>query len=81
MLHILTHDIDRVMPIIVSRQQFVLLRQKFAYSSLVQAEDIFFGHGMGRVADKLQTLFHAIDAVFTLVVGGISGHDLSDAVS
>ena len=79
-LHPLAHDIDRVMPVIISRQQTVLLRQKFTYGSIVEPEDILLGNRMGGIADKLQSLFHSVDAVFTLISGGISGHDFPDAV-
>ena len=60
------------------RQQFVLCRQILSGADLIQLVQIFLGDLILLVGNKIQPTFHAVNAVFLLIAGGVINPIIGD---
>ena len=81
MFYLGADHVHTVVPVEAAGVQTVFLRQIGTDGSLIQLMDRCFGDPVGGVADELQPLFHAIDAVLAFIRRSKAGQDLTDAVA
>ena len=75
------HNIDSIMAVKMIRQQFVLCRQILSGADLIQLVQIFLGDLILLVGNKIQPAFHAVNAVFLLIAGGVTVQYMPNAVA
>ena len=81
MLHLCADHIHAVMPVEMTGQQPILLGEIGPDSHFIELVNGLLSDLIRRVADELQSLFHAENAVFVFVCGSKAGEDLADAVA
>ena len=80
-LHLCTDHIHAVMPVEMTGQQPILLGEIGSDSHFIEPVNGLLGDLVRRVADELQSLFHAKNAAFAFVCWCKAGKDLADAVA